>query len=207
MPKKQISKSKRKTKPILKILDGRMKFIAWGAAAIVMLIVSSMFVGTQLENHDSFCASCHTEGETTFYKRSLAADKPVDLASFHTAKAARCIDCHSGGGITGRIGGLMTGATDTFSYLFTKYPQPAVMEEPFGDGNCLKCHANIAQKQDMNNHFHVFLPKWQAADKNAATCVSCHNGHNTNGSVAIQYLNEKDTVAVCQKCHAVAGEG
>lgn len=209
MPKKKNSKpsSKAKSRSKSKPANGRMKFILWGAGLVAFLIVGAMFTGTQLENHDSFCASCHTEGEVTFYKRSLVADKPVDLASFHTAKATRCIDCHTDGGVTGRINGLMAGASDLVSFYFEKYPQPAVQDKPINDGNCLKCHANIAQKQDMNNHFHVFLSKWQAADKNAATCVSCHNGHNTNGAVAIKWLNEKDTTLVCQNCHAFSGQG
>jgi predicted CXXCH cytochrome family protein len=198
---------KRKSNPKSKPLSARGKFILWGAAIVGVLIVGAMFTGTQLENHDSFCASCHTEGETTFYQRSLATDKPVDLASFHTEKTTRCIDCHTDQGVTGRIGGLMAGASDLVSYFFEDYPQPAIQDKPINDGNCYKCHADIAQKQEMNNHFHVFLRKWQAADKSAATCVSCHNGHNTNGDLSIKYLNEKDTALICQKCHAVAGEG
>ncbi|HLO17820.1 MAG TPA: cytochrome c3 family protein, partial [Anaerolineales bacterium] len=157
------------------------------------------------ENHNGFCASCHTEGEQTFYDRSIAG-APVDLASIHDIKGqARCIDCHTGEGIVGRYGGLMAGATDLISYFSGHYPQPAALEEPYPDTNCLKCHADVTQKQDFNNHFHVFLPRWQAIDKNAATCVSCHLSHDTSGDVKIGFLNEKTTVAICQKCHAVAG--
>lgn len=159
----------------------------------------------QFENHNGFCASCHTQGEQTFYDRSTAGT-PVDLASIHNIKGqARCIDCHTGPGIIGRYGGLMAGSTDLISYFSGHYPQPAAMEEPYPDQNCLKCHANITQKQDFNNHFHVFLARWQALDKNAATCVSCHVSHDIHGDAKIGFLNEQTTVAVCQKCHAVAG--
>lgn len=158
----------------------------------------------QFENHNGFCASCHTEGEQTFYDRSIA-NAPVDLASIHDIKGqARCIDCHTGSGIIGRYGGLMAGATDVISYFSGHYPQPAALEEPYPDANCLKCHADIAQKQDFNNHFHVFLSHWQAIDKNAATCVSCHLSHDTKGDIKVGFLNEKTTVAVCEKCHSVA---
>jgi hypothetical protein len=81
------------------------------------------------------------------------------------------------------------------------------MEEPYPDANCLKCHSAVIQKQDFNNHFHVFLPRWQAIDKNAATCVSCHVGHDTSGDPKTAFLNETTTVAICEKCHASVGSG
>ena len=178
-----------------------------GGAAIIGIFVFGLivpFTAMQFENHNSFCASCHTQDEEKYYKQSLTA--PVDLASFHESKtAARCIDCHTGPGIVGRYGGLMAGATDLISYFSGQYPQPAKLEEPYPDANCLKCHADIGQKQEFSNHFHVFLPRWQAVDKNAATCVSCHISHDSTGDVKIKYLNEKSTVAFCQQCHAVAG--
>jgi predicted CXXCH cytochrome family protein len=101
----------------------------------------------------------------------------------------------------------MAGASDLVSYFSGHYPQPAVQDTPIADENCLKCHANIAQTQDMNNHFHIFLPKWQALDPNAAKCASCHNGHNINGDTKIKFLNQQDTEIICQKCHTAIGQG
>src|ERR1051325_2211898 len=81
----------------------------YAAAVIVGLIVFGMvipFTAMQFENHNSFCASCHTQGEQTFYDRSTAKT-PVDLASVHNIQGqARCIDCHTGPGIIGRNSGL-----------------------------------------------------------------------------------------------------
>jgi len=177
-------------------------------ATIAGLILFGLVIpmtAMQFENHNGFCASCHTEGEQTFYNRSLAG-APLDLASIHNIKGqARCIDCHTGAGIVGRYGGLMAGATDLISYFSGRYPQPAALEVPYPDANCLKCHTNIMQRQDFNNHFHVFLPRWQQVDKNAATCVSCHLSHDTSGDVKIGFLNERTTTVICQKCHALAG--
>jgi len=196
-------------KPLPKL--GKRGKIALIAILIFVFVLSPavMFGSTQLENHNSFCASCHTEGEQTFYNQSLAA-APVDLASYHELKnnASRCIDCHTGAGILGRVGGLMAGASDLVSFAIGNYPKPAVQDTPLSDDNCLKCHATIFDKQDMNNHFHVFLSRWKQADPaGAATCATCHNGHNTKGDVKIMYLNEQDTTAVCQRCHATIGGG
>jgi hypothetical protein len=201
MPKRsgRVKKSARITNRKIQIIAG---------AIVVGLIMFGLIIpvtAMQFENHNGFCASCHTEGEQTFYNRALAS-APVDLASLHNNKGqARCIDCHTGAGIVGRYGGLMAGATDLISYFSGRYPQPAALEAPYPDANCLKCHANITQNQDFNNHFHVFLPRWQQVDQNAATCVSCHLSHDTHGDVKISFLNEQTTAAICQKCHAVAG--
>ncbi len=160
------------------------------------------------ENHDSFCASCHAEPEYTFFQRE-ASTTPVDLATFHTTKQTTCIDCHSGNGIVpGRINSLMLGARDLVSWIGGHAPQPAPLNTPIGDENCLKCHGTIAAAQNMNNHFHVFLSQWQVKDPKAATCVSCHQSHNnTTADSTLAFLDQKATTAVCQSCHAFAGVG
>ena len=188
------------------ILDRKKRiWICVGVACLIVFGLVIPMTAMQFENHNSFCASCHTEGEQTFYDRSIASD-PVDLASIHDIKEqARCIDCHTGPGIIGRYGGLMAGATDLINYFSGHYPQPAALEEPYPDANCLKCHADISQARTFNNHFHYFLPQWQAIDKNAATCVSCHLSHDDTGDVKISFLNQQTTVAVCQRCHSSVG--
>lgn len=179
-------------------------------AAFIIFGLVIPLISMQFENHDSFCASCHTEGEVTFLKRSLvAASATTDLASFHAAKgAARCVDCHTGPGIIGRYGGLMAGESDLVSYFSGHYPQPAVQDTPLSDGNCLKCHEAVLTKQDMQNHFHFFLPKWQAQDpQNVATCADCHLSHDTTNDAGAVFLNQNVTSAICQKCHTFAGAG
>jgi hypothetical protein len=69
--------------------------IVTGAVVAVGIILASggLVTAIQLENRNAFCASCHTEPESEYYQRSLAA--PVDLASAHNAKNVACIQCHS----------------------------------------------------------------------------------------------------------------
>jgi len=166
------------------------------------------FAATQ-EQRDSFCASCHTQPESTFYQRSTAA-QPTDLASFHTAKDTRCIDCHSGPNVTGRIGAELLGAHNALAWYTHTAVQPAKLTTPIGDANCLKCHQDLVQatagRETMNNHFHAFLSRWQGVDPNAGTCVSCHGGHTTDADVQV-FLNRARTEAVCQACHNALGGG
>jgi predicted CXXCH cytochrome family protein len=177
---------------------------AFGLA--VVLTVGGFSFAASKEQHDSFCISCHTQPESTFYERGTASH-PVDLASAHSAKNTRCIDCHSGHGVFGRISAELLGAHNALAFYTKTAVQPAVVTRPVGDDACLKCHQNITDQQDMNNHFHVFLSRWQKTDPNAATCVSCHQGHNTNGEAQLAYLNQETTTAVCESCHRTLGGG
>jgi len=180
----------------------------WIVAAILVAVGgASMATGlayaAHIENNDSFCASCHTQPESQFVQRSLA--QPVDLASAHAVKTVDCIQCHSRRGAIGRASAVAAVAIpDLIAYRLGRYQSPAVVTTPIGDDHCLKCHGDIGNRQDFNNHFHVFLRTWQAsAPKDAATCVDCHQSHVTGGLLDAAYLTESTTVAVCQRCHAV----
>ena len=164
------------------------------------------FSAMQFENRDSDCASCHTQPESVYFQRE-ATSSPSDLASFHADKNTRCIDCHSNGGSLGRASAMMLGAKDLMAFISKHYPQPAPLTRTISDGNCLKCHGDLAQKQNFNNHFHIFLSKWQALDPQAATCVDCHQSHSTNGDASIAFINKGVTIPVCDSCHKFAGVG
>ena len=172
----------------------------------VVLAGGGLVSAIQVENRDAFCASCHTEPETQYYQRSLAA--PVDLASAHTPKGVTCIQCHSGPGTAGRMQAISAvAAPDLLAYLGGNYHKPAVVTVPIGDDHCLKCHPDVSSREDFNNHFHAFLPRWQAqAPKDAATCIDCHQAHVTTGSPDAAFLQQATTVAVCQRCHDTLGE-
>ncbi len=175
-------------------------------AALVMIPVTGV-TGMQLENHDSFCASCHTNPESEFVDRAHAGTA-VDLASFHTGADVRCIDCHSGEGTNGRIQAMTLGGHDLLKFASGQFPQPAPLTHAIDDQNCTKCHSDISQGRDFNNHFHFFLPQWQQQSESAATCVDCHQSHATNGMEQVAFLNEQHTTAVCQQCHNfVSGRG
>ena len=173
----------------------------------VLLTAGGFSYAANQEEHDTFCASCHTQPETTFFERSTAA-AAVDLASFHTLKNTRCIDCHSGAGLTGRISAEMMGAHNAFLWYTNQAVQPATATQPVGDGNCLKCHAEVlSQNATRNNHFHVFLPRWQGADPNAADCTTCHQGHKTSSTTENKFLDVATVQVVCESCHRALGEG
>ncbi len=177
--------------------------VAVPAGVLLVLVIGSFGFAASMEENDSFCASCHTQPESTFYQRSLAG-KSVDLATFHHTKSTKCIDCHSAGGVTGRAGAILLGSRNAAAYFTHTAQQPAPLTVAIGDSNCVKCHPEVTTGQpDINNHFHLFLSRWQAADPNAAGCVACHSAHTTDGDPQIGYLNAQKTETICQQCHDV----
>jgi predicted CXXCH cytochrome family protein len=176
------------------------------------ILLALIFVGgsgfvtiKHVEDQDLFCASCHSQPETAYFQRTQAATV-VDLASQHHNQAStHCIDCHSGPGTAGRIGAMMVGAGDLLAYVTGTARQPAPLTVPISDANCLKCHGDLPATRDFNRHYHALLSRWQAIDKNAATCVDCHSSHTTNGTASLGFLEQNKTEQVCERCHAVAG--
>ena len=180
------------------------------AIAIVLLLGGSGigFAASQEEN-DAFCASCHTQPESTYFERSQAA-APVDMASSHHTsndQNTKCIDCHSGSGVTGRFGAMLLGAHNAFMHFTHTETQPAPLTVPIQDVNCTKCHDNIYRQTDLSNHFHQFLPRWQALDPKAATCVDCHSAHATGGDATQGFLVANTVTPICERCHAALVTG
>lgn len=204
-------------------------FPVFGAVIVVgILAIAGGFVfAANQESHDVFCSSCHTQPESTYFQRSTAT-QPVDLASFHTTQSTKCIDCHSGQGIPGRITAEILGARNALLWYTGRAVQPAVLTEPIGDGNCLKCHQPVTQQgyslqaqitlpgvngggreggEGHAGHWHQFLARWQAADPNAGSCTSCHSGHTTAGTSQSGFMVAQNVQQVCNACHRVLRGG
>jgi predicted CXXCH cytochrome family protein len=197
-----MSKRKRRSKPSLAARFRQPRYYVPGLIVLIGLglSLSGMVYAAHLEGSDAFCASCHTQPESQYYQRTQKTAS-VDLASFHQTKSTHCIDCHSGPGITGRLGAFLVGGKDLVAFVTHTDQQPAPLTVPVGDSNCLKCHAAVTQTRNFNRHFHAFLPRWQAVDPNAATCVDCHTSHTTAGKASVQFLIDSPTARVCQACH------
>ena len=183
-------------------------------------VAGAFAFGASQESHDSFCASCHTQPESTFYQRTQGSSH-ADLASYHTTQTTNCIDCHSGAGITGRIQAELMGASNAARWFTGTAVQPGVLGGPYPDENCLKCHQDVTQQGFVakekitiqgaslegrrSNHYHQFLSRWQAADPIAGNCNSCHSGHLTDPTATVQtgFMNSQDVQSTCNACHKV----
>jgi len=185
----------------------RWLFISLAVVGLFIVLGGAGFaVAATQEEDNSFCASCHSQPESTNYQR-FQATTAVDLASdHHLKKDTKCIDCHSGAGTNGRLDAMMMGARNAVLWFSGTAKQPAPLNFPIPDENCLKCHQAVTastQQATANNHFHLFLTRWQAQDPNAGTCVSCHGGHATDGDPSLAMINQTRTQQVCNACHSV----
>jgi len=217
---------KRKLKPAGKKPSRVIPVLIAAAVVVVALTASGFTFAASQETHDPFCGSCHTQPESTYLQQATSAPA-VNLASYHTAQNTRCIDCHSGQGILGRVQAELLGARNAFKWYTRTAVQPAVVSFPIGDGNCLKCHQQVTQRgftpqeqitvpgvragrgggEGGNNHWHEQLARWQATSATAGSCVSCHSGHITGGSAQNGFMDSQNVQSVCEACHQVLRRG
>jgi hypothetical protein len=188
------------------------------AVGVLLATAGFGFAATQ-ESRDPFCGSCHSLPESTFVARAAAAS-PADLASYHTTVKTRCIDCHSGQGLSGRLSAELMGAHNALAWFTKTAVQPAVLTKPYPEANCLKCHSNVTSEsyviknqrlpgsimgEGRAGHWHQFLPRWQSVDSKAATCVSCHGGHADGRTADNGFMDIPQVENVCNACHQTVG--
>ncbi|HRE48271.1 MAG TPA: cytochrome c3 family protein [Aggregatilineales bacterium] len=165
----------------------RLWLILGGLVGVLIVLGGGGFlVGTALEEQDTFCASCHTPSEVTYFNRAyMALDQPaettVDLATAHyrAAQASRtvfkCIDCHRGdAGLSHRVTALALGAYDAVVF-FAGRDDPTIEKHKTKTGwlanaACTTCHGETLLYLDgINNHFHSYLPAARVALERGGT--------------------------------------
>ena len=178
---------------------------------IVLLLIAStsLIVGTQLEAHDSFCASCHVQPEESYYQASLRQDEPETLAVIHAGLETRCIDCHSRSGVLGRIWAQLGGMENLVAFRSGNYRDPSSTTRPVGDGGCSKCHGDLTWVSERPGHYHSpeLRRRWRAFDGPANTCQACHPAHD-EGNFGIEHIIGSTALEEqCEGCHEAFGIG
>lgn len=156
-----------------------------------------------MESNDAFCASCHLEPETTYYEHSLEQGRPPTLAALHAGAGTRCIDCHSGRWIPGRMGAQWIGLQNLIVYHSSEITQPAQTTQPVGDAGCTKCHENLNWVRERPGHYHspVLRRQWQARGGPPDSCAACHAPHEVANSPQEGFLDEEGVEEQCEACH------
>lgn len=161
------------------------------------------FVSHQ-EEKNTFCASCHVEPEGEFVGRLSRRDpEAIDLTErHHRLKAVRCIDCHRGEGLRGRIGSLVAGARNTAPFLVGLHQNPGRLRGPFPNDLCVKCHEKVFEERGFPNHVHSTIP----ASKLDIRCATCHPSHRVGEEKAL-FMEKEFVYPVCNACHRVMHPG
>ncbi|MCC7209980.1 MAG: hypothetical protein IT323_21940, partial [Anaerolineae bacterium] len=181
-------------------------------------------VATALEEQDTFCISCHTAPEITYFNRAhIELDHPdmpaQDLSTAHytAAKAAgeapfRCIDCHRGDSSVGhRVAAIALGARDVGTFALGR-DNPAIEKFRTGsawlaNASCATCHADsLARLDGINNHFHSYLPETRLAVQRGAELVIGDAlrqvlADTPNPDPALTELHTVEVDVLCSDCH------
>src|SRR5579871_3461680 len=135
----------------------RLPVIIAAAFFGIFVLGSVGFVGASaLEEHDDFCASCHTVPESTYFQRAATAlasanTTIADLATYHYHQAQaksqsfECIECHRGDSSLGqRVQTLALGAHDGITFVLGKADptiEKATINQPeLVNAACVSCH-------------------------------------------------------------------
>ena len=187
---------------------------------LLCVAVGGYTYGVRMESNDAFCASCHTEPETTYYQQSQQPEAPT-LAAFHTHEDTRCIDCHSGKGVAGRLQAMMTGALDMLAFRSGRYTQPARTTRPVGNVGCTKCHnmpliprgepgedPSKTGEPGYDGHYHAdsLEALWRVRGGPKNRCTLCHPAH-APGDAQQAYMHPSAVEQGCRGCHQALGEG
>jgi nitrate/TMAO reductase-like tetraheme cytochrome c subunit len=175
-------------------------------------------VGLALEEHDDFCASCHTQPEYDFYMRTQTVAHPystvniTDLATFHMVPAAenkdpnrapvQCISCHGGANIVDRLQTEFTlGVLDSVKFVALDIMQPSKLSNPLPNSYCQQCHQPDVDRTGFDNHYHNKLTDPKAPPLN---CTSCHVAHAEADSLN-KYILREAAYPNCNMCHKLMG--
>ncbi|MBI3361872.1 MAG: hypothetical protein HY023_12265 [Chloroflexi bacterium] len=186
----------------------RLAWLRWGLPLAVLLALIPIPVISRLEERDTFCASCHTAPEVTYFQRAQMASggqAPVlDLSSSHyvVAENFRCINCHRGNmGAAHRVTTLALGARDLLIFISGRADQSiekTKIEVPeLLTAGCVECHGKSLLVVGFANHFHNKLPEAYALWKAGGKLAAPPDLPNADTSMLKQY----DTSVRCLDCH------
>jgi nitrate/TMAO reductase-like tetraheme cytochrome c subunit len=189
-------------------------------SVLVILGIGGFFTASALEEHDSFCISCHTVPEVTYYNRAyMSLDSPkqpvYDLATAHYLLSKEhskgdfaCIDCHRGDSSLGhRVSTLALAGRDALIYVLGK-EDPTIEKTSTREGwlpnaACTNCHADtLLQLNGLGNHFHTHLPQAAVALAQVGKLTVPDSLKDREAVLLANGLDTINTALLCTDCHA-----
>lgn len=187
-------------------------------AAALVLGPTGWLVTDALESENDFCTACHLEPGVPLHKTIRAnfdARPNVNLAGLHASVGAeaepgaanararefRCIDCHGGVGLVGKVRAKVLAAKDAFWYVVGHFEEPERMSSPLVEEDCRQCHPSFAPpaRDAANPAFHALgLHNVELG----VLCVECHVTHGTGGLEDLYYLRPSHVRTQCARCHS-----
>ncbi len=183
------------------------------AAAVVATASAAWVTVDLLERDNDFCNACHLEPGLPLHidiRRDFDRRPAVSLAGLHAAAARdggaerdfRCIDCHGGTGVHGRLRVKGLAAKDAFWYVVGRFEEPDAMRWPLWDEDCGKCHSAFDgghAEAWRTPRFHQ-LPVHNV--ELGVSCVECHRTHDRGGDPNAYFLYAPWVRTQCARCHS-----
>jgi hypothetical protein len=200
----------------------------WGARLVAGAVLAGSvcaplgwIVTDHLEQDNDFCNACHLGPGVPLHidiRDDFDARPPRSLAALHAAAQHadpgaprdgpfRCIACHGGASLAGRVRVKALAAKDSFWYLVGDFDEPHGMRWPLWNQDCTRCHARFepAEAEPWRQPpFHA-LPVHNVAL--GVNCVECHLVHETGGAPEAYFLKPPLVRSQCARCHSEFEEG
>lgn len=186
-----------------------------GIALVVALAAApaGFYASDRIEQDNDFCNECHLTPDVPLHRDirgGFDATQPVSLAGVHGGapvearpddESFRCIDCHGGTSLVGRLRVKALAAKDAFWYAVGDFDEPDAMEWPLWDEDCRKCHDGFdftPPETGESPRFHQ-LPVHDV--ELGVGCVECHQVHEAGGNPQAYFLAAESVRSQCARCH------
>lgn len=198
--------------------EAAWRWLAIGGIAALVVAPAGWFATDVLEQDDDFCNACHLSDGVPLHtdiRRDYEERPPAALAALHANALLdsrpedpvfRCIDCHGGATLPGKVRVKALAAKDAFFWAIGRFEEPTHMAWPLWDEDCSQCHPGFQVKADEYEEpaFH------DLAVHNVelgVDCVECHTSHIEGGNPAAYFLLAAAVRRQCARCHPEFEEG
>jgi hypothetical protein len=191
-----------------------VKIGALAVAAAIVAAPAGWMVSDALERNNDFCNACHLPSGEALHvavREDFDGRPPTTLAAGHgaahppgpegDAAAFRCIDCHGGVSLVGRLRVKTLAAKDAFWWVVGDFEEPRGMRWPLWDEDCAQCHESFDVKADADGD-PAFHDLGVHNVELGVGCVECHRSHERGANVDAWYLKAAVVRQQCARCHA-----
>ena len=196
-----------------------VSLLVMGFFGLIILGGVGFVVASTLEDHDTFCTTCHTAPEVAYYDRAhnaLAnAQAPIaDLATVHyTLSQAHgkpeftCINCHRGdASLVQRVSTLALGGRDALVFVLGRgdptLEKTNISESWLPNAACISCHTDtLLTLRGRDNHWHNNLTQTAALVANGAQLIVPANLASQKDQLLRNGITTVDSPIACTDCH------
>jgi hypothetical protein len=196
-----------------------LTLIVMGFFGLIILGGAGFVTASTLEDHDTFCTTCHTAPEVAYYDRAhnaLANQQApiVDLATVHYTLAQTagrpeftCINCHRGdASLSQRVSTIALGGRDAVIFVLGRadptLEKTNLAESWLPNAACISCHADtLLTLKGRDNHWHNNLPITATLIASGAQLIVPPELANQKAQLLRNGIQTISTSIACTDCH------